>query len=537
MSSFNSHVNTQFTKAQSHFKKGENQAAILLCQQLLENNESFAPAYSLMSELFEQLGNYESAENFLNLAQKFDSHNVEYLVRQAQLFATRDSWGDALQKLILANTLCPDNATILMLLGDAYLNTQQYDHALLQYDKAISIQDLPQITEHLAYCHMIQGNSLKAESELIKLVKRHPDYIKAWILLGDLASEKKDWKVAENYFDKALDVNPNSHEALLGKGILNFNCGNNEAAQHYLDKAIDIAPNYYRTYFIIGDLLQKRMNFEESEKFYRRAMELNPGFLDARRKLAITLFSLRRKEECLEQIDLVLQQDPNNEHLLFLRATLTGETLESSPDIHVASLFDVYAETFDKHLVEGLGYKTPTELSDLLFLKLKEAGNTKTDFSLFDIGCGTGLIAEVLKDITRYRVGVDLSPRMIEEARKKEIYDVLAVDDAVKYLEKSTESFDIIAAGDVLVYIGNPEPLFAATAKKLTSGGYFVFSVENGDDSPPFVIRESSRFAHCSQFLDLLADKYSFTKIACKSTILRMEAGKPVQGYIIIYQN
>ena len=48
---------------------------------------------------------------------------------------------------------------------------------------------------------------------------------------------------------------------------------------------------------------------------------------------------------------------------------------------------------------------------------------------MLDLGCGTGLAGAAFRPHVDWLVGVDLSPKMIEAARAKGLYDQLAVAD------------------------------------------------------------------------------------------------------------
>ena len=42
-----------------------------------------------------------------------------------------------------------------------------------------------------------------------------------------------------------------------------------------------------------------------------------------------------------------------------------------------------------------------------------------------DAGCGTGLCGPMFRNISSYLAGIDLSQRMIDRARAREVYDSL----------------------------------------------------------------------------------------------------------------
>lgn len=529
-------INKQFAQAKQHFVKGEMQPTLALCQQILQADETFSPAYALMGDLSQQLGNYESANNFLSLAQKFDSKNPVHLIRQAQVLSALERWDEVGQKLSNALMLDPNNPTTLLLMGDVRLNNNQPTEAMQFYTRSKASYDCPEIDERMAYCHLTLQETTEAEALLTKLTKKYPQFAKAWMILGDVYREQNALDKADECFSEALRIEPASQEAQLGKAAVYLEQQKTEEGFACINQLLAEHPNYYRTYFVLGDFYYKQRNFPEAERLLQMALSLNYNFTEARRKLATILFSHGSREAALQHVEIILQQAPHDSAFQFLRSTLRGENLESAPREHVTSLFDVYADTFEDHLVNTLEYSTPTVIASALERVMQQAGDTRKNLSLFDAGCGTGLMAVAAKHLTNFRAGVDLSSKMVKIASERGLYAETAADDITDYLSRSPRNFDVIAAADVFVYVGNLEPFFAATAQKLAADGYFAFSIEGADDAPPFILRPSGRFAHATDYILQLGKQYGMKLAIQETVILRKEAGKPVSGCVFIFQ-
>ena len=91
-------------------------------------------------------------------------------------------------------------------------------------------------------------------------------------------------------------------------------------------------------------------------------------------------------------------------------------------------LFDGFAPHFEAKLQGQLGYRTPEKLLELL---RRHRPPEKRFAHAVDLGCGTGLMGPLLRPLTDRLDGVDLSPRMLEAARAKGVYDSLAVAEIV----------------------------------------------------------------------------------------------------------
>jgi SAM-dependent methyltransferase len=111
---------------------------------------------------------------------------------------------------------------------------------------------------------------------------------------------------------------------------------------------------------------------------------------------------------------------------------------------------------------------------------------------VLDLGTGTGVVALALAG--RYPdaeiVGIDLSPRMIGEARRKVTPDLAArvgfeVGDAAK-LGGPDGAFE-------LVVLSNMIPFFGELARVVASGGTLVLSFSRGADTPIYVSSDRLR--------------------------------------------
>jgi predicted TPR repeat methyltransferase len=158
---------------------------------------------------------------------------------------------------------------------------------------------------------------------------------------------------------------------------------------------------------------------------------------------------------------------------------------------------------------------------------------------VIDLGCGTGLLGESLRPTAGRLVGVDLSPRMVEKAREWDLYDELIVGDVAEALAARPAAFDLVAAADVFVYLGDLEPVFRATAGALRPGGLFAFSVEFLDEegapgASGYRIGPSRRYAHSPGYVRRVAGENRFVELSLARAGLRLEKGQQVQGLVVV---
>src|SRR5262249_55734599 len=147
-----------------------------------------------------------------------------------------------------------------------------------------------------------------------------------------------------------------------------------------------------------------------------------------------------------------------------------------------------------------------------------------------DLGCGTGLMGNLLRPISRTLVGVDLSGNMLEKAQQRHIYDRLVRDDLTTFLQAEEKTFDLAVATEVFIYVGDRAPVFPAVRRALRTGGLFGFSVE-GTDEADFVLRSTLRYAHSKGYLQKLAAQNQFAVELIEPQVIRRGVGADIDGY------
>jgi predicted TPR repeat methyltransferase len=137
-------------------------------------------------------------------------------------------------------------------------------------------------------------------------------------------------------------------------------------------------------------------------------------------------------------------------------------------------------------------------------------------------------------------VGVDISPRMVQKASQRHIYNQLITGDMVELIAQTaaSERFDLIVSADVLVYYGSLDFVFFALRRALRKGtGLLAFTVEALDagQAEEWLLRPSGRYAHSRRYLETTASKHDMSVLDFRDDIvLRKDRGEPVPGFLIL---
>lgn len=221
--------------------------------------------------------------------------------------------------------------------------------------------------------------------------------------------------------------------------------------------------------------------------------------------------------------------DPSDELGASLQLARVGDcpAPAAAPESYVRALFEQYAGSFDAHL-ERLLYRAPVLLAD-------EVGRLgrKSFTHAIDLGCGTGLCGEAFRGRTELLTGVDLSPRMIEAARCKRLYDRLLVQSIGSFLaSEAAQSADLLLAADVLVYVGDLDPILCAARRVLRENGIFAFTLQAAESGVR--LGEDLRYAHAPAYVRELAVRYGFATATMLEATSRQDAGLDVPGLVVV---
>jgi predicted TPR repeat methyltransferase len=200
-------------------------------------------------------------------------------------------------------------------------------------------------------------------------------------------------------------------------------------------------------------------------------------------------------------------------------------------DGFVEKTFDSFARSFDSKLAK-LQYRAPALVAGALALT---GVSPSKALDVLDAGCGTGLCGPLVQPYARRLVGVDLSAKMLDQARARNVYDELVKGELTAFLRGARAAYDIIVSADTLCYFGPLDEVAAAVADALRPGGRFVFTVEElvgGESDAGYLLSLHGRYAHARQYVErVLAEANLRSEIEVAE--LRLEAGDPVAGLVV----
>jgi tetratricopeptide (TPR) repeat protein len=128
---------------------------------------------------------------------------------------------------------------------------------------------------------------------------------------GRLLAADQDFKSAILYYDQALAIKPDLHEALLGKGNALYYLGQYKAAIACYDTALALKPDDHVALYNKGNALADLGQKEAAIACYEAALAIQPDFYEALNNKGTALADLGQKEAAIACYDAALAIQPD----------------------------------------------------------------------------------------------------------------------------------------------------------------------------------------------------------------------------------
>jgi len=138
-------------------------------------------------------------------------------------------------------------------------------------------------------------------------------------------------------------------------------------------------------------------------------------------------------------------------------------------------LYNKWARTYDQDFALSSNYLSPKKITSFFNKHAK-----KTDAPILDVGAGTGLVGECLyKTGNKKIIGIDISSKMLEQAKLKGCYSSLIKADVTKKIPLKSNSIGAVVSAGTFTH-GHVEANAIDELLRITKPrGLFVLSINS----------------------------------------------------------
>ena len=263
----------------------------------LQVDPSFAPALKALSKLALHMGDIKKANDYSNQAVQADEDFRE--------------WSDQITKI---------NENIQN--GNRDVHQGLFDEAIQKYSAILEQHPyFPDAEFYMGLTRFRQKDIEGAALHFSNALGIYPDHTKArkgldnvtkqFLNAGNKSYKRGNLGKATNYYQKALEFDPNFYLAYYQLGVLEKKQGHSQTAIDYLNKVIEVKPDHAKTWFTLGSVHESDGNTELAIEHYSKAIEINPGYAKAYGNLGKLYTENQLYKEAEDVLKTVTQIDPN----------------------------------------------------------------------------------------------------------------------------------------------------------------------------------------------------------------------------------
>jgi tetratricopeptide (TPR) repeat protein len=198
---------------------------------------------------------------------------------------------------------------------DFYLKTRQ--GAITGTTGAIFVQDIPKEAKTLYEkgLDQLRDNKQKeAFASLIAAIEKYPTYYYAMETLGTEYVRLRYYEAAQVLLANAVEINPRGYRSWYGLAYSFSALGKPSAALAASEKAIELNPNSAEALLIHGVILRQNKKFDQAEKQYIKAKGLNiKSYMpEIHRQLGFLYgYEMKRYADAVRELKLYLKARPD----------------------------------------------------------------------------------------------------------------------------------------------------------------------------------------------------------------------------------
>lgn len=346
-------VNPAFTPARknlalSYFAAGEYADAKAEFERLAANPESRFVADLFLGMLAEKEKQFAKAVELMESTGSLLDQQPQGIVALAHSYYELRQPDKAQLVLRRLNRLTNVSPGDYFQAGRLWFRQGQYAEALALFDKANRLApDLAELDYYRALTLVELGQSGQALDILRRSTSHHPE-ARALNLLGHVAQETGDMKLAIQSFYRACQLKPEMEENYLDYSALVLDSENYPLALEILDAGLAHIPHSYRLLVQKGAVLDKLTRRREAEEVFRSAIKIQDDNRVALISLAVTQAHDHQLSDAAETLSKATERFPTDAYMRYyygLVLVQLAERQDMKPEVAEAARREIEKAT------------------------------------------------------------------------------------------------------------------------------------------------------------------------------------------------
>jgi len=156
-----------------------------------------------------------------------------------------------------------------------------------------------------------KGELKKAQKICLEVIHSEPNNFDFLHLLGIISFHNNNYKTADKFFKKAINIKPNIAETHINRGILLKKLKKLDDALECWKIVIKLNPKHYQAYNHCGIALIELNRPEEAIESWNNAVKIKPNFAEGYNNLGNAFYELKKFDESLKNYDKAISIKPN----------------------------------------------------------------------------------------------------------------------------------------------------------------------------------------------------------------------------------
>lgn len=238
--------------------------------------------YVRRADLWLNKGKSKLAYDDIIVAVQLDSMNYEYQFKLSEISFLVGKSRQTKQALEKCLQLKPDDANARLKLAELYIYVKEYKKSLALLKEVTDADKLNAKAYFLkGLSFKLAGDTASAISSYQRSVELDQTYYHSYMQLGILFGAKHN-PVALDYYNNALNLNPQSTEALYAKSLFYQDHGDIKSAVAGYNMLLQVDTANYFGYYNLGYIaFNVEKDYRKATVLFTKALKFNPAYAEA----------------------------------------------------------------------------------------------------------------------------------------------------------------------------------------------------------------------------------------------------------------